>query len=87
MVGAAALGCLPSRSVRSARGRSVELAGALKNIIALGAGVSDGLGLGNNAKAAFVTRGLVEITRLGVASGADPLTFAGLAGLGDIGDP
>ena len=62
----------------------IELAGALKNIIALGAGVSDGLGLGNNAKAAFVTRGLAEITRLGVASGADPLTFAGLAGLGDL---
>ena len=62
----------------------VELAGALKNIIALGAGVSDGLELGDNAKAAFVTRGLAEITRLGVASGADPLTFAGLAGLGDL---
>ncbi len=62
----------------------VELSGALKNIIALGAGVSDGLELGDNAKAAFVTRGLAEITRLGVAAGADPLTFAGLAGLGDL---
>ena len=62
----------------------VELAGSLKNIIALGAGVCDGLGYGDNAKAAFITRGLVEITRLGVAAGANPLTFAGLAGLGDL---
>ena len=62
----------------------VELGGALKNIIALGAGISDGLQMGNNAKAAFVTRGLAEITRLGVAAGANPLTFAGLAGLGDL---
>jgi glycerol-3-phosphate dehydrogenase (NAD(P)+) len=62
----------------------VELAGALKNIVAIGAGISDGLQAGNNAKAAFVTRGLAEITRLGVAAGASPLTFAGLAGLGDL---
>jgi glycerol-3-phosphate dehydrogenase (NAD(P)+) len=62
----------------------VELAGALKNIIAVGAGISDGLGYGDNAKAAFMTRGLVEIARLGVAAGANPLTFAGLAGLGDL---
>ena len=62
----------------------VELAGALKNIVAIGAGISDGLQLGNNAKAAFVTRGLAEITRLGVEAGASPLTFAGLAGLGDL---
>ncbi|GBD11242.1 Glycerol-3-phosphate dehydrogenase [NAD(P)+] [bacterium HR23] len=62
----------------------VELAGALKNIIAIGAGMCDGLGLGANAKSAFVTRGLAEITRLGVAAGADPLTFAGLAGIGDL---
>ncbi len=62
----------------------VELAGALKNIIALGAGIGDGLGYGNNSKAAFVTRGLAEIARLGVAAGAQPLTFAGLAGLGDL---
>ncbi len=62
----------------------VELGGALKNIVALGAGMSDGLGYGDNGKAAFITRGLVEITRLGVAAGAKPLTFAGLAGLGDL---
>ena len=62
----------------------VELGGALKNIVALGAGVCDGLQLGNNTKAAFVTRGLAEITRLGVAAGANPMTFAGLAGMGDL---
>ncbi|MGG3453370.1 NAD(P)H-dependent glycerol-3-phosphate dehydrogenase [Paenibacillus rhizolycopersici] len=62
----------------------VELAGALKNIIALGAGMSDGLGYGDNAKAALLTRGLAEITRVGVEMGANPLTFAGLAGIGDL---
>ncbi len=62
----------------------VELGGALKNIIALGAGMADGLGYGDNAKAAFITRGLTEITALGVALGANPLTFSGLAGLGDL---
>ena len=62
----------------------VELAGALKNVIALGCGICDGLGYGDNAKAAFITRGLAEITRLGVRAGASPLTFAGLAGLGDV---
>lgn len=61
-----------------------EIAGALKNIIALGAGMSDGLGFGDNAKAALLTRGLAEIGRLGVKMGANPLTFAGLAGVGDL---
>lgn len=62
----------------------VEISGAVKNVIALAAGMVDGLGLGSNAKAALLTRGLVEITRLGVALGAQPATFAGLAGLGDL---
>ncbi|MDD5038021.1 MAG: NAD(P)-dependent glycerol-3-phosphate dehydrogenase [Dehalococcoidales bacterium] len=62
----------------------VELGGALKNIIALGAGIADGLGYGDNAKAALITRGLTEMTALGVALKANPLTFSGLAGLGDL---
>src|SRR5262245_4620708 len=62
----------------------VELAGATKNVIAIAAGILDGLSAGNNAKAALVTRGLVEITRLGVAMGAQEATFHGLAGLGDL---
>ena len=62
----------------------VELGGALKNVIAVAAGILEGLGLGNNTRAALITRGLAEITRLGVALGADPLTFAGLAGMGDL---
>ncbi|CAN7592638.1 NAD(P)H-dependent glycerol-3-phosphate dehydrogenase [Paenibacillus sp. LjRoot153] len=62
----------------------VEVGGALKNIIGLGAGLTDGLDFGDNAKAALVTRGLAEITRLGTAMGANPLTFAGLAGIGDL---
>ena len=62
----------------------VEVAGAIKNIIALGAGLSDGLGYGDNAKAALITRGLAEIGRLGQAMGAQLLTFAGLAGVGDL---
>jgi len=62
----------------------VELGGALKNVIALAAGMADGLRLGDSGKAAIITRGLAEITRLGVAAGADPRTFAGLAGVGDL---
>jgi glycerol-3-phosphate dehydrogenase (NAD(P)+) len=62
----------------------VELGGALKNIIALAAGMLDGLGAGDNAKAALITRGLTEMTALGAAMGANPLTFSGLAGMGDL---
>ena len=62
----------------------VELCGAAKNVIALAAGVSDGLRFGDNAKAALITRGLAEMTRLGASYHADPRTFAGLAGLGDL---
>ncbi|VAV84085.1 Glycerol-3-phosphate dehydrogenase [NAD(P)+] [hydrothermal vent metagenome] len=62
----------------------VELGGALKNVMALAAGASDGLGLGANARAALITRGLVEITRLGVSLGAEVSTFYGLAGMGDL---
>jgi glycerol-3-phosphate dehydrogenase (NAD(P)+) len=62
----------------------VELAGAVKNIIALAAGMADGMGYGDNTKAMLVTRGLAEMTRLGVAMGGNPLTFAGLAGMGDL---
>ncbi len=62
----------------------VEIGGALKNIIALAAGITDGLGYGDNAKAALITRGLAEIARLGTKMGANPLTFSGLAGIGDL---
>jgi glycerol-3-phosphate dehydrogenase (NAD(P)+) len=62
----------------------VELGGALKNVMALSVGMSDGLGFGDNTRAALITRGLAEMTRLGVAAGANPLTFAGLAGMGDL---
>jgi glycerol-3-phosphate dehydrogenase (NAD(P)+) len=62
----------------------VELGGALKNVIALAAGVVAGMGFGHNTLAALITRGLAEITRLGVAMGADPATFSGLAGMGDL---
>jgi glycerol-3-phosphate dehydrogenase (NAD(P)+) len=61
-----------------------ELGGALKNVIAIAAGAADSMGFGHNARAALITRGLAEITRLGVAVGANPLTFAGLAGMGDL---
>jgi len=62
----------------------VELGGALKNIIAICTGINDGMHMGDNAKAAFITRGLAELSRLGLAAGAHPLTFAGLAGIGDL---
>jgi glycerol-3-phosphate dehydrogenase (NAD(P)+) len=61
-----------------------EIAGALKNVIALASGMADGLGAGDNTRAAVITRGLAELTRLGVAMGGDPHTFAGLAGMGDL---
>ncbi|MGH7510454.1 MAG: NAD(P)H-dependent glycerol-3-phosphate dehydrogenase [Gemmatimonadales bacterium] len=62
----------------------VELGGALKNVIAIAAGILEGLGMGHNPRAALITRGLAEITRLGMALGASPMTFAGLAGMGDL---
>ena len=61
-----------------------EVAGALKNVMALACGMADGMGFGDNTKAALMTRGLAELTRLGVALGGNPLTFAGLAGMGDL---
>jgi glycerol-3-phosphate dehydrogenase (NAD(P)+) len=71
--------CYSSRDVIG-----VELGGALKNVVAIAVGICDGLGLGQNARAGLMTRGLREITRLGVEMGADPLTFLGLAGMGDL---
>lgn len=62
----------------------VEIGGALKNVVAIAAGASDGLGFGNSARAALITRGLTEIVRLGAAMGADPVTFTGLSGIGDL---
>jgi glycerol-3-phosphate dehydrogenase (NAD(P)+) len=61
-----------------------EIGGALKNVIALASGMADGLGTGDNTRAAIITRGLAELTRLGVAMGGEPATFAGLAGMGDL---
>jgi glycerol-3-phosphate dehydrogenase (NAD(P)+) len=61
-----------------------EIAGALKNVIAIAAGIAHGLGYGDNTKAALITRGLAELARLGIALGGDPLTFSGLAGMGDL---
>ncbi|HZQ87909.1 MAG TPA: NAD(P)H-dependent glycerol-3-phosphate dehydrogenase [Acidimicrobiales bacterium] len=61
-----------------------EVAGALKNVMAIAAGMADGMGFGDNTKAALITRGLAELTRLGIALGGQPLTFSGLAGMGDL---
>jgi glycerol-3-phosphate dehydrogenase (NAD(P)+) len=82
-----AIELLSSRSFRLYRNRDVagvELCGALKNIVAIAAGAAERLGFGDNGKAGLITRGLAEITRLGISAGANPLTFAGLAGLGDV---
>jgi glycerol-3-phosphate dehydrogenase (NAD(P)+) len=62
----------------------VEIGGAIKNVMAIAAGVSDGLGFGHNARAGLITRGLAEISRLGIAMGANPVTFMGLSGMGDL---
>lgn len=72
------------RAYRSSDVAGVELAGALKNVLAIGAGISEGMGYGDNTKAALVTRGLAEMMRLGGALGAQPKTFMGLAGIGDL---
>jgi glycerol-3-phosphate dehydrogenase (NAD(P)+) len=72
------------RTYRSGDLVGCELAGAAKNVIAIAAGICEGLHFGDNTKAALVTRGLAEMTRLGVAMGASPLTFSGLAGVGDL---
>jgi glycerol-3-phosphate dehydrogenase (NAD(P)+) len=64
--------------------KGVELGGALKNVLAIGGGISDGLGFGDNTKAALLTRGLMEMTQIGVAAGGDALTFLGLSGVGDL---
>jgi glycerol-3-phosphate dehydrogenase (NAD(P)+) len=86
-VSIAACDMLGARSFRLYRNRDVvgvELCGALKNIVAIAAGAAEQLGFGDNGKAGIITRGLAEMTRLGIAAGANPLTFAGLAGLGDV---
>lgn len=76
-----------TRSFRLYRNRDVtgvELCGALKNIVAIAAGAADALGFGDNGKAGLITRGVAEMSRLGIAAGANPITFAGLAGIGDV---
>lgn len=78
------LSCYCLRVYRSSDVAGVELCGALKNVLAIGAGVSEGMGFGDNTKAALVTRGLVEMMRLGTALGAQQKTFTGLAGIGDL---
>ena len=81
---ASALNGAPLRVYSSTDVVGVELGGALKNVMAIAAGISDGLGLGANARAALITRGLAEMARLGVRMGGDPETFMGLTGLGDL---
>lgn len=80
----AALTALHFRIYRTDDVIGVLIGGALKNVVAIGAGISDGMGLGSNTRVALMTRGLAEITRVGVALGANPLTFAGLSGMGDL---
>lgn len=79
-----ALSSVRFRIYRTDDVRGVLVGGALKNVVAIAAGVADGLGLGSNARAALITRGLAEITRMGVALGANAQTFAGLSGMGDL---
>jgi glycerol-3-phosphate dehydrogenase (NAD(P)+) len=86
-VGSRVIEILATRSFRLYRNRDivgVELCGALKNIVAIAAGAAERLGFGDNGKAGLITRGVAEMTRLGMAAGANPLTFAGLAGIGDV---
>jgi glycerol-3-phosphate dehydrogenase (NAD(P)+) len=80
----AALMTLHFRIYRTDDVTGVLIGGALKNVVAIAAGISDGLGFGSNTRVALMTRGLAEITRVGVALGANPLTFAGLSGMGDL---
>jgi glycerol-3-phosphate dehydrogenase (NAD(P)+) len=80
----AALSHLHFRIYRTDDVTGVLIGGALKNVVAIGAGISDGLGFGSNTRVALMTRGLAEITRIGVAMGANPMTFAGLSGMGDL---
>ena len=79
-----AFACRYFRTYRTTDVVGVEVGGAVKNIIAIATGLSDGLGMGHNARAALITRGLAEMSRFGVAKGADPITFMGLAGMGDL---
>lgn len=72
------------RTYRTTDVEGVELGGAVKNVVAIAAGISDGLEMGHNTRAAVITRGLAEMSRLGAARGADPITFMGLAGMGDL---
>ncbi len=79
-----AFSCAYMRAYTTSDVVGIELGGALKNVLAIGAGIAEGLGFGHNARAALITRGLAEMARLGIRLGANPLTFAGLGGLGDL---